>query len=1636
MIHLHLPPLVVDDAINDVYLTAGLVLVLLIFVPLGSARLPALRTRRNEEPLLLNSDTAAAFTSTLKKLPLAEPDLPRALKLSQLCLVASCVLLSADYATLLALGILDAAISTVQIVTSAAAMVVWALAAALVATELRNRRASGRALRLWLLLNLLRAILIAHRDVKAITRHTGPAAYEIAQLAGLLPSLFCGVIAAFQPDTPSARAYADDAPVSRAATDQSDAPCAQRKRNTEASASFASRLTFSWLSPLLVTGSRRALEHADLYELQLFDSTRTNARTLALAWQRQMASGGKSLFVALRQGFGLYFVMTGLCKLANDLMVFVTPMCINIIVEYIDTNEAGYSQGGILLVVLGMVLSQAVQSLALGQYFWRGFRLGLHVRTAVGQVVYTKSLALTSEQRGRFGVGAIVSYMQIDATKLADAAPYMHQIWSMPLQLGIGLTLLYNVLGGWWGFVGLGVMVMMMPLQIWIGRKQASFQKRIMGARDRRVKFMTEVLTGVRTLKLFAWEKPMLGELNSKRSAELSAMWRASLFSTVSTFLFGAMPVMVTIATFVLYGAMGQELTAAKAFSSLSIFNLMRFPLLGIPSTITRLIDISVSFRRLSTYLAAEEAEVKPLSADAPLEFDGYYRSLEPSPPSVPAVELVRCDFMWPAVKVDMQAARAQSAPPKDAGAARRADAEGQVTESELPPTLQGISVQCARGALVGISDPVGAGKSSLLAGLIDDIPRLVGRVCLRGTVAFCGQEPWIQNLTLRDNVLFGRPFDERSYARVIHACCLEPDLQQLPAGDMTEIGERGINLSGGQKARVALARACYMRADVYLLDDILSAVDAHVGMHLMTHCIQGLLRELGATVLLVTHHTHHLSACDQVILLDAKGDYRQGAPSSLTLPRAGSSAANLDRLDQQPEQPDRRAPSPDAKAPGPSQANGKAVATSEPARKVAAKSSSGGTAGGKGRRGSLVALEERERGVVKASVWSTYLKVFGYLHLALIVFFYTLSQVFQVSSSWWLTQWSADTWHTHGDPWLYIDVYVTLSLVAVSIIWVRVVIVALASLQAGRRLHNESLNAIISSPMSFFDTTPLGRIINRMSSDMQVVDVQLRMSTQQLGLCLWNIFGTVGVVCVSQWQIVFVIIPLSLLYYIVARYYRHSSRELQRLDSISKSPIYAAFTETLQGATTIRAFNAMPRFEAAAERSLDHNLKAGFCSAAANRWLGVRLEALGYTIVGSLATLTILTHDATAHGRRATSAGMAGLALSFSSTLVDFLNWTIRSYTSLETQMVNAERVLAYCELPPEEAAGPDGWPSAPPPRSWPAAGAIVFDRASLRYREGLPLVLDELSLRVAAGEKMGIVGRTGAGKSSIFVALFRLVELCAGSIAIDGVDTRRVPLKELRHRLGIIPQDPVLFSGTLRDNIDPFGEHGDDALWLTLEQCSLDGVTREHPDGLNRLIDARGANLSVGQRQLTCMCRALLKRSRVLVLDEVRVPLSPHPPHARDTACHTLHVLGQATASVDFDTDELIHNTLRTSLDGVTVRPERTYRRPAPPGFVCDARARTIGCGCCAGGVGRGERNGRGTGHRRVATLTGADDRASAAYGDALRHGGGDVCGQGRRARPASGAQGHCGLTIRTIVGAIAVRLRRTGVRAWQGG
>lgn len=709
----------------------------------------------------------------------------------------------------------------------------------------------------------------------------------------------------------------------------------------------------------------------------------------------------------------------------------------------------------------------------------------------------------------------------------------------------------------------------------------------------------------------------------------------------------------------------------------------------------------------------------------------------------------------------------------------------------------------------------------------------------------------------------------------------LRHDLELLPGGDLTEIGERGVNISGGQKQRVSMARAVYSNSDVYIFDDPLSALDAHVGRQVFEKCIK---EELSAkTRVLVTNQLHFLSQVDRIILVHDGEIKEEGTFEELSErgPMFQKLMENAGKMEDYTEAKHDEANN-DKNAPK-SVANGvlnqKSKDTADPQKPKEGKSV-------------LIKQEERETGVVSWNVLMRYKNALGGTWVVMILLTcYITTEVLRVSSSTWLSTWTdVSSSKRHGSGF-YNLVYALLSFGQVLITLINSYCLIISSLYAAKRLHDAMLNSVLRAPMVFFHTNPLGRIINRFAKDLGDIDRNVaifgNMFLSQVSQLL-STFVLIGIVStMSLWAIM----PLLVLFYGAYLYYQSTAREVKRLDSITRSPVYAQFSEALNGLSTIRAYKVHERMAGINGKSMDNNVRFTLVNMSANRWLAIRLETIGGLMIWLTATFAVM-QNGRAENQEAFASTM-GLLLSYALNITGLLTGVLRLASLAENSLNAVERVGTYIDLPSEAPPVIEG--SRPPP-GWPSEGEIKFDDVVLRYRPELPPVLHGVSFIVPSSDKVGIVGRTGAGKSSMLNALFRIVELERGRILIDGYDIAKFGLADLRKVLGIIPQTPVLFSGTIRFNLDPFNEHNDADLWEALERAHLKDVVRRNPLGLDAEVSEAGENFSVGQRQLLSLARALLRRSKILVLDE-------------------------ATAAVDVRTDALIQKTIREEFKSCTM-------------------------------------------------------------------------------------------------------------------
>lgn len=1190
-------------------------------------------------------------------------------------------------------------------------------------------------------------------------------------------------------------------------------------------ADIFSVLTFSWMTPMMKYGYKEFLTQDDLWNLRKRDTTKITGAALEEAWADELEKKRPSLWIALFRGFGGPYFRGTIIKTFSDTLSFVQPQLLRLLISFVDSYRNGNPHPQPVIrgaaISLAMFAVSVSQTALLHQYFQRAFETGMRVKSSLTAMIYAKSMRLSNEGRATKSTGDIVNYMAVDTQRLQDLTQYGQMLWSAPFQIALCMASLYQLVGISM-LAGVGAMIFMVPINGLIARIMKDLQKKQMKNKDARTRLVTEILNNMKSIKLFAWSTAFMNKLNFIRNdQELKTLRKIGASQAFANFTWSTTPFLVSCSTFAVFVLTRDEpLTTEIVFPALTLFNLLGFPLAILPMVITSIIEATVAVGRLTSFFTAEE-----LQSDA-------VQTREPA--ATMGDESVRvCDatFTW--------------------------------DRNESRNCLEDITFTGHKGELSCVVGRVGSGKSSFLQAILGDVWKIHGEVVVHGAIAYVAQSPWVMNASVKENIVFGHRWDPRFYERTLQACALTEDLKTLPDGDQTEVGERGISLSGGQKARLTLARAVYARADVYLLDDVLSAVDQHVGRHLIDNVLgsRGLLA--GKTRILATNSIPVLFESDFVTLIRDGRVLEKGTYGQLIAMKG--EVSNLIKTANNEEAKETPSPSVDDSSKDSTSASGsedsrtvfgtgtgnsledpsdeKDEAQEEitqlapirpiggPGRRMSSNTlRRASTASFKGLRGKVTdeegegikskqSKEFSEQGKVKWNVYLEYAKNSNLIAVGIYLTMLIAAQTAQIGGSLWLKEWAEVNQRYGGNPQVgkYIGIYFAFGIGGAALVVVQTLILWIfCSIEASRKLHESMAYAIFRSPMSFFETTPSGRILNRFSSDIYRVDEVLARTFNMLFVNSARAFYTLVLIAASTPVFIALIIPLGAVYLYIQRYYLRTSRELKRLDSISRSPIYAHFQESLGGITTIRAYRQQSRFALENEWRVDANLRAYFPSINANRWLAVRLEFIGSFIILAAASFAIIS-VASGSGL---SAGLVGLAMSYALQITTSLNWIVRQTVEVETNIVSVERVLEYARLPSE---APDRISKHRPKINWPASGAVDFNNYSARYRPGLDLVLKNININIKSHEKIGVVGRTGAGKSSLTLALFRIIEPDTGNISIDGLNTSTIGLMDLRGRLAIIPQDAALFEGTVRDNLDPGHIHDDTELWSVLGQLFI---------------------------------------------------------------------------------------------------------------------------------------------------------------------------------------------------------------------
>eukprot|EP00388_Colpodella_angusta_P023167 GDKJ01059170.1.p1 GENE.GDKJ01059170.1~~GDKJ01059170.1.p1 ORF type:complete len:1721 (-),score=424.47 GDKJ01059170.1:509-5671(-) len=1422
---------------------------------------------------------------------------------------------------------------------------------------------------------------------------------------------------------------------------------------------------YSWITPMMTLGTRVPLKAKHLYQLPKGTHPSISEEKFEKEWMKEMRNpsgknGEPSLFAVIKRIYGRRFLISGFMKLTYDCLQYLSPILLNFILDNLGDGSDPYRRGKGVMLALLLFANQSVMTLLLHQYWNIMFSLGMELRSGVTTAVFNKSLKINTktESSGKSGSnvtsGQYVALISVDAQRLQDFTAYVHVCWSGPFQT-VGGIIFTLVLLGPSALCGLGVLMLSIPVLKTLMQRYQGARRQVMGVKSRRLKLISELMQGIKIVKLYAWESTFQNRIEKTRAEELAIMWRYRMAKVLSEAPLSVISMLVCVASFGCYIGSGNILDSATAFTSVLVFDLLKFPLFMIPNSIMQVIDARVACNRLQAFLQLPEVE--------PREFitpDGT--------PGEVVVEVKHRDFLW----TKPADSPSSSNPPDDKS--KTLEAGGADAEDKI--VLKDVSFSCKRGTLTAVVGATGSGKTGLIQGILSEIyqrptPAFASSSVLKvkGRVALATQTPWIQHGTLRNNILFNKPFDSGRYAEVIRVCALESDLKLLPAGDDTEIGEKGINLSGGQKARVALARAAYASEDmdVVILDDVLSAVDAHVSEQIFTQCIKGDLFK-NCAVIMVSHNITLLPQCDQIVVLGGGAGNADNEKSPKKKKKLDSSPLNdcecsntadlvdasspamkgnvvfvgsyheamkrndikclIASVDEKDEKEEEQEEEPSAQNPTGDQLSKRASGIEKKTSNLRARSNTTlGSAAGKQSQSNLnpsllnrqvssassptqgnidaiiekklsqldhdddekedrelmqvtaaateqpssafpdssatplthavdiddaLELEEQRKagrrlvkeetaaeGAVDRKVYKEYFwSAAGPVLIIGVLLAAAGNQGIGIYGKSHLSSLSDET--VKKQQLIHLAWYAGCGIVSMICVLSQQFFASCAAQRGATRFHKALLARMVRAPMRFFDSTPVGRILNRFSKDTDTIDDTLSATGMTwLEMCAQVIATIVAISIVMPWFLI-ALVPLGYIFHLSQAFFIESSRQLKRIESLLRSPVISYFGETIQGLDIIRSFSCQQAFQTKNKEKLDWSMRGYFLSVGTNRWLGTRNEFVGTLATASASLLVVIM---TGVQSSSVSASAAGLALSYSLSVSQQLNWMVRMSCEIETNIVAVERVLEYSECPQEARhdTSPDQQPAydAIKDNRWPVQGQIEIKNVSLRYAPELPRVLKNLTVSIRAGERVGLVGRTGAGKSTLLLALLRLVELDdssasldknkeSGKVIIDGIDISTLGLDDLRSKVSVIPQDPVMFDGTVRFNLDPFDQYPDEdvisvvrKIHLEHKIASMSGtgasaeVSTESEDadlisspGRSQISDAQlkeglkgkvlegGSNFSLGERQLLCMGRALLRKSKIVLLDE-------------------------ATSAIDYKMDAMLQETLREAFVGSTV-------------------------------------------------------------------------------------------------------------------
>ncbi|PBC32590.1 multidrug resistance-associated protein [Apis cerana cerana] len=1280
------------------------------------------------------------------------------------------------------------------------------------------------------------------------------------------------------------------------------------KPNPREKANLLSVLLWWWTIDLFKIGYRKILQTDDLYTPLKTDRSNVLGDRLEKRWKIEMENSKKhkrkaSLLRAIFRTFWWEYTVLGLMQILNEFIIRLgTPILLGGLLRYFkkSTNET-YETA--LLYAAGICIATAINVITLNQAIFGAFHIGAKIRVATCSVVYRKALRLSKTALGETAPGKVVNLVANDVNRFDLVSIFIHHMWSAPISMLIIAYFLYTE-AGYAGLIGIAAVSVVVPIQSYTGKLSSKFRLQTAIKTDERVRLMDEIISGVQVIKMYAWEKPFCALIETARKLELQVVTKSAyirgIYMTFNLFT-TRMALYATLISILLFG---NELSADKVFVFSSYFNILAHTMSGMfVRGFAEIAECIVAVRRLQHFLMYEEFQDniytsnnftaslngsinsvskqvsnKTSKNDIPYiddEIDSYENlddSLEKRRHN--GLIVVASDLLQNTANL-MGEKKHSSMPIEEIYAIKMTNLTAKWEPSQSENTLESVNLEMQKGKIYAVIGMVGAGKSSFLSAILGEIDITEGHVKVNGSLSYAGQEAWVFGSTVRQNILFGQSYDRHRYQKVIKACSLSRDFKQFPQGDQTVVGERGSSLSGGQKARINLARSLYRQADIYLLDDPLSAVDTHVSKHLFEECMQRYLA--GKTRILATHQLQYVKNVDAIILID------QGKVTVFS---------NFqDLLKQRPEYAELLAAESETNEDSSlEKSTMRRQFSSSSTRSRTPEASSGGTDDeeeDEDPQGLNDGLEGTSRGAVKGSLFIKYFQTGANLCLAFTLLLLFISTQFIAS----LNDYFVPILVSAEEMRHYYLIQAKSNITNDTLI-------ENLDISSIQKLHDMAFSALIRTGMRFFDINPSGRILNRFSKDMGAIDELLPKAILDAGQICMMMVGSLTVSCIINPLFLIPIIFLGTVFYWIRKVFLKTSKNIKRMEGITRSPVFTHLNATLNGLSTIRAYCAQDILKKEFDKLQDVHTSTVYMYVTASTAFGFSLDVFCFIFI-SVVTFSFLLLE------QSFSGGEVGLAITQVMAMTGMIQWGMRQNAEVANQLMSVERVLEYTQVIPEPNLRDRGKFAkktekqialpANAPKNWPTDGMIKFRSVYLKYVEEDPPVLKGLNLIINPGEKIGIVGRTGAGKSSLIAALFRLTKI-EGVLEIDGIDTGSICLEDLRRNISIIPQDPVLFSGTLRRNLDPFNEFTDKAIWEVLEEVELKDAVVTAGTGLESRVLDRGSNYSVGQKQLVCLARAILRNNKILMLDE-------------------------ATANVDPQTDALIQHTIRKKFAKCTV-------------------------------------------------------------------------------------------------------------------